>query len=170
MAAWRRHSPSDIVTELPVLQDRALMRFGFALALVVLLGAVCSADAHGIVGNRFFPGTITFDDPAVADEFLVAPGSNKHPLDDVSGFNVLDTSASWSFVRLLTPEIAFGLNSGWIHRGGTGFPTQAGFDQTSVEIKKLLYKNDLHEVLMSASLGWAIGGSGAQGVGANSPS
>jgi hypothetical protein len=29
------------------------------------------ASAHGIAGNRFFPGTLTFDDPAVADEAVV---------------------------------------------------------------------------------------------------
>jgi hypothetical protein len=57
---------------------------------------------------------------------------------------------------LLTPEIAFQA-------------TQAGFDQTSVGIKGLLYKNDLHETLISASLGWGIGGSGRQGVRANAP-
>jgi len=26
-----------------------------------------AAAAHGIAGNRFFVGTLTFDDPAVAD-------------------------------------------------------------------------------------------------------
>jgi hypothetical protein len=145
------------------------MRTTFGVALIGLLGAIGRADAHGIAGNRFFPGTMAFDDPAVADEFLVVPGSRKHPLDDSSGVNVLDTSASWSFMRLLTPEIAVGVSSGWIHRGGAGFPTQAGFDQTSLEIKKLMYRNDLHEVLVSASLSWAIGNSGAQGVGANAP-
>jgi hypothetical protein len=32
-----------------------------------LTAAVPSAEAHGIAGNRHFPGTLTFDDPAVAD-------------------------------------------------------------------------------------------------------
>lgn len=141
----------------------------YVLVLVAMLGAVRLADAHGIAGNRFFPGTITFDDPAVADEFLLIPASRKHPLDTENGFNVLDTSVSWSFVRLLTPNIAVGINSGWIHRSGTGFPTQTGLDQTSLTIKKLMYKNDLHEVLISASMSWAVGGSGGQGVGANAP-
>ncbi len=145
------------------------MRTTFGVALIGLLGAIGRADAHGIAGNRFFPGTMTFDDPAVADEFLVVPASRKHSLDDSSGVNVLDTSASWSFMRLLTPEIAAGVGSGWIHRGSAGFPAQAGFDQTSLEIKKLMYRNDLHEVLVSASLNWAIGNSGAQGVGAHAP-
>jgi hypothetical protein len=30
-----------------------------------------SAFAHGIAGNRYFPGTLTFDDPAVADELVI---------------------------------------------------------------------------------------------------
>jgi hypothetical protein len=30
-----------------------------------------TAAAHGIDGNRYFAGTITFDDPAVADEAIV---------------------------------------------------------------------------------------------------
>jgi hypothetical protein len=136
---------------------------------MAILGGAHSAQAHGIAGNRFFPGTMTFDDPAVADELLLIPSSRKHPLDSGTGFNVLDTSMSWSFVRLLTPDIAVGINSGWIHRSGTGFPTQFGFDQTSLTIKKLMYKNELHEMLISASMSWAIGGSGAQGVGAHSP-
>jgi hypothetical protein len=38
------------------------------------------ADAHGIAGNRFFPGTLAFDDPAVADESrLPLFSSSKHP-------------------------------------------------------------------------------------------
>ena len=35
-----------------------------ALALVPL----CQADAHCVVGARFFPATLTVDDPCVADE------------------------------------------------------------------------------------------------------
>jgi hypothetical protein len=35
--------------------------------------------------------------------------------------------------------------------------------------KALMYRNDLHETLISASLTWGIGGSGARGVGANKP-
>jgi hypothetical protein len=38
------------------------------LIAVAMLSGVQSAHAHGIAGNRFFPGTLSFDDPAVADE------------------------------------------------------------------------------------------------------
>jgi hypothetical protein len=44
-----------------------------------MLGGAHSADAHGIAGNRFFPGTLTFDDPAVADEAILS--TQKHPGD-----------------------------------------------------------------------------------------
>jgi hypothetical protein len=41
---------------------------------VACLGSVIppAVNAHGIAGDRYFPGTLTFDDPAVADE-LIAP-------------------------------------------------------------------------------------------------
>jgi hypothetical protein len=45
---------------------------------------------HSMAGNRLFPGTMTFDEPAVADEFLIPPSSLMHPLDITSGFTVLD--------------------------------------------------------------------------------
>jgi hypothetical protein len=128
-----------------------------------------SAHAHGIAGNRLFPGTLTFDDPAVADEFAILPTYRQHPLDGQSGFNVLDKSLSWSFFRLLTPELSLGVSSGWIHRSAFGLPTQSGFDQTSLTLKRLVYKNELHEILVSASFSWGIGSSGSQAVGANKP-
>jgi hypothetical protein len=40
-------------------------------AVMTVLAGVPSAEAHGISGNRYFPGTLTFDDPAVADELIL---------------------------------------------------------------------------------------------------
>src|SRR5262249_2178293 len=72
------------------------------------------ADAHGIAGNRFFPGTLAFDDPAVADESrLPLFTSSKHPDE---GGDVVDNRFSWSFFRLLTPTLGVGIDSGWVQR------------------------------------------------------
>jgi hypothetical protein len=61
------------------------------LVILAMLGGIRSAHAHGIAGNRFFPGTLTFDDPAVADEAIVPNFSSpKHP--DSGG--VLSTTES----------------------------------------------------------------------------
>jgi hypothetical protein len=136
-----------------------------ALALGIL-GGVHSAHAHGIAGNRFFPGTLTFDDPAVADEAIVPNfSSSKHPGE---GGDVVDNRFNWAFFRLLTPTLGAGIDGGWIHRDW-GSPLRSGFDATNLMIKGEVYRNNLHEMLVSAGLTWGIGHSGAQGVGTNAP-
>ena len=42
-----------------------------SILTLALFASAHSADAHGIAGNRFFVGTLTFDDPSVADEAIV---------------------------------------------------------------------------------------------------
>jgi hypothetical protein len=39
-----------------------------ALLALALFASAHSADGHGIAGNRFFVGTLTFDDPFIAGE------------------------------------------------------------------------------------------------------
>ena len=73
-----------------------------------------AAHAHGIVGNRLFPGTLAFDDPAVMDELILPAVSHlKHPGD---GADVKDDRIGGSFLRLLTSTLAFEIESGWVHR------------------------------------------------------
>jgi hypothetical protein len=138
-----------------------------ALIAAAALAGAKHAHGHGIVGNRFFPGTMAFDDPAVSDELAVSPSNLKNPAS--GGNSVVDSKIDWSFFRLLTPYIGVGVNSGGIYRSGAGLSPQTGFDQTSLMIKGLLYKNEPHETMISAALTWGIDGSGSQGVGANAP-
>jgi hypothetical protein len=136
------------------------------LIALAMLAGVHSAYAHGIAGNRFFPGTLSFDDPAVADEAILPNfASFKSPVD---GGNVVDNRFDWSFFRLLTPTLGVGVDSAWVHRNW-GNALGSGFDVTSLGLKGEVYRNDLHETLVSARLGWGIGHSGAQGISANAP-
>jgi len=138
-------------------------RFVICLAI---LGYAHSAEAHGIAGNRFFPGTLSFDDPAVADEAIVPNfASSKHPGE---GGDVADNRYSWSVFRLLTKTVGIGVDSGWVHRNWD-VASRSGFDTTNLTIKGEVYRNDLHETLVSAGLSWGIAHSGAQGIGANAP-
>lgn len=138
-------------------------RWLLAAAMVAISHA---AQAHGIVGNRVFPGTLAFDDPAVMDELILsAVSSFKHSGE---GADVTDDRIGGSFLRLLTSTLAFEIESGWMHRNW-GPSQRWGLDTTTLGLKQLLYKNELHEVMISAGLGWGIGGSGAQGVGASNP-
>jgi hypothetical protein len=79
---------------------------------------------------------MTFDDPAVADEFSILSSALNHPLDSGGGPDVLDSSISWAFARLLTPDLSIGANGGWIRRSGSGFPIQGGFDETSLTLSR----------------------------------
>src|ERR1700730_7976365 len=133
------------------------LRWVLAVAMVALSHA---AQAHGIVGNRVFPGTLALDDPAVMDELIFPAATTlKHPGD---GADVTDDRIGGSFTRLLTSTLSLGIEGGWIHRNW-GVSQRSGFDTTALTLKDLLYKNELHEVMISAGLAWGIGHSGAQG-------
>src|SRR5262249_21539992 len=84
------------------------------LIVIAILGFAHSAHAHGIAGNRFFPGTLSFDDPAVADESILPLfSSSKHPDE---GATPSITGLPGLFFRLLTPTLGVGVDSGWAHR------------------------------------------------------
>jgi hypothetical protein len=126
--------------------------------------------AHGIVGNRYFPGTLSFDDPAVADElFFPLYARLEHPTREGGNATQTDDTFSLTFLRLLTPRIAFGGDTTWLRRARDDFSTRTGFGVTHLLIKGLVYENDPHETLISASLVWGIGGSGTKAVGGYGP-
>ena len=138
---------------------------------VLLLAAfltVPGARAHGIAGNRYFPGTLTFDDPAVADELILPNFSaTQHPVGNSDV--VTDTGVGGSFARLLTPDLAFGMDSSWTQWKRTGLRSQSGFGTTSISLKGRFYQDDPHETLVSASLGWGVPNSGSPAVDASVP-
>ncbi len=142
---------------------------GWASTLAIasaMLAASQSAQAHGIAGNRLFPGTLTFDDPAVADEAILPNASVWNHRD--GGGDVTDNRINWSFTRLLSPTVGVVIDNSWISRNW-GVTRRAGFDVTNVGIKWEVYRNNPHEALVAASLLWGIGNSGAQGVDAKAP-
>jgi hypothetical protein len=142
---------------------RAAQRWLLGAAVITISYA---AHAHGIVGNRVFPGTLAFDDPAVMDEFeLPTTTTLKHP---DGGADITDNRIGWSFTRLLTPTVSIGVDSGWIQRNW-GVASRSGFDTTALTLKDLLYRNEVHEVMISTGVAWGIGHSGGQGVGTNLP-
>jgi hypothetical protein len=135
------------------------------MAGLALFMSAHSAGAHGIAGNRFFVGTLTFDDPSVADEAILP---NFSIVNGPEGGNATDNRFDWSFTHLLTPFLQVQVDSGWIHRN---WPTArtSGFATTDVGIKSEIYRNNEHEMLVSAGLLWDIGHSGTQAVDADQP-
>jgi hypothetical protein len=126
-----------------------------------------SVRAHGIAGNRFFPGTLTFDDPAVSDEAIVPNLSYWNHPD--GGGEVTDNRINYAFTRLLTPTVGIVIDNSWVARNW-GVAQHAGFDVTNIGLKWQVFRDNTHEALVAASLLWGIGNSGAQGIDAKAPS
>jgi hypothetical protein len=135
-------------------------------AFAVLISTT-SARSHGIAGNRFFAGTLTFDDPAVADEAIVPSFSY---LDyPAQGSNVSENRINAAFDRLLTPTLALTFDGGWVYQSWPIGHT-SGADKTDIGLKYEAYRDNRHEALVSVGLAWGIGHSGSAAVGADAPS
>jgi hypothetical protein len=125
-----------------------------------------NVPAHGIAGNRLFAGTLSFDDPAVADEAILPLYSY---LDyPTQGSNVSENRINAAFNRLLTPTLAFTIDSGWVHQNWPVGNT-SGADKTNVGLKYEAYRDNQHETLVSVGLVWGIGHTGASAVGTDAP-
>ena len=136
-----------------------------ALAFAALLWTQ-RAQAHGIAGNRYFDGTMTFDDPAVADEAIVPLYTGQqYP---TQGSAVSENRINAAFARLLTPTLAFTVDSGWLHQNWPVGHT-SGYDKTDIGLKYEAYRNNQHEALVSVSLNWGIAHSGSVAVGSDAP-
>lgn len=136
------------------------------MVLMTALACAQASHAHGIAGNRYFPGTITFDDPAVADE-MILPAWSRTVVAGEEG-RVVDREATWAFMRLLTPTVGIGMDGGNTRRNW-GHAQSVGATPVHVTLKSELYRDEPGEALVSGSLAWGVGGSGSPKVGANAP-
>jgi hypothetical protein len=136
---------------------------GLAAALVPLSESV----AHEIVGNRFFPATLTIDDPGVNDE-LAFPTVSSFKTGDDPSFRQRDFSGEYS--KRITEAFAISFGSTYGHLSPPGGPTGMGangFQNLETTFKYRVFKDPAHEFVMSVGLGVEWGGAGAQSVGAD---
>ena len=141
-----------------------------ALAAVLVTVCLCPAlaAAHGLAGKRFFPSTLTLDDPFVADELSLPTVSRiKSPATDEDPVTTT-TTTSVDFTKRITPDFALGFSASYLRLQPDGEDIRKGFDNLSANLKYQFYKNDQHETILSVGADWDIGGSGAKRVGAES--
>lgn len=139
-----------------------------ALALLLLLGTVGSAGAHGFAGARFFPATLTTDDPFVADElslptvsFFNNPASGDSPSSHETDFAV-------EFSKVIFPHFGLSVNETLIHLAPQGDKAHTAFGNLGVGGKYELLVNGPHEAIVSVGLDAELGGTGRASVGADS--
>jgi hypothetical protein len=123
-----------------------------ALACISVLPGV--ADAHGVVGDRFFPATITSDDPFAADELA---------LPTITVFNH-KTDYDFEYSKSILPGFAVGFADGYVEANAPTGKSATGFANLDIAPTVELLRDPQHEFILSAGIDWEIGGTGARDV------
>jgi hypothetical protein len=132
-----------------------------AAALAAALIAA-PAFAHGVAGNRFFPATISTDDPAVADELSLPTVSRSTTSDDPSAIQT-DIAAEYS--KRLTSRFGVSFAGDWTHlQGQEG--ALSGFQNLETTFKYQALTSARHEAILSGGVSVEWGGTGSDRVGA----
>ncbi|HTO12068.1 MAG TPA: hypothetical protein VMQ51_10875 [Candidatus Binatia bacterium] len=137
-----------------------------AIAAVVL--AAPAAEAHGLIGKRFFPATLGVDDPFVADELSLPTISHIKVRGEGDEPPSRETEFSAEFSKRLSPDFGFSLGATYRLIDPDEGSTMNGFDNMEVSLKYVFFKSPEHETLLSIGLGWDVGGTGSKKVGAES--
>lgn len=133
-----------------------------ALGIALASAGIGPSAAHGIVGPRFFPATLTTDDPFAADELALPTISSVRHLDD--GTPTTETEYSFEYAKTIVPGFAISFEDGLVHATPAGGPSVSGFDNLEVTPSVEFARNADHEFIASAGLGWEIGGTGAKAI------
>jgi hypothetical protein len=122
-------------------------------------------SAHGFAGSRFFPATLSTDDPFVNDE-LSLPAVSSIITPDAGGTR--DTEVAVDIAKRITPN--FGVEAGehFTVLDPHAEPSQSGFGNLELGAKYEFFENDGHEMILSVGGGVEVGGTGNRQVGADS--
>jgi len=154
----------------PFLPARTLARRCSFSALCVAAYLSCAGDAlaHGIVGKRFFPATLTVDDPFVADE-LSLPTYSYQKFNASGDDPAMSQSAfAFDYTKRITPDLGIGVGGSFLRNMPAGGSSTSGWDNFELGLKYQGYQNAEHEAIVSVGIDWDIGHSGSSRVGAES--
>lgn len=135
------------------------------LALTMALLVPETISAHGFAGSRFFPATLSTDDPFVADEFSL-PTVSSIVTPDNGGTR--DTEISSDIALRITPKWDIEFGETFIMLRPSQGKAANGFSNLSIGSKYEFFENDEHETVVSLGLGVDVGGTGNKSIGADS--
>lgn len=141
------------------------------IAILALNNPGAKLEAHGFEGDRFFPPTISTDDPFATDEFNVGFSSFNNPASsDGSTPKTREIDVSSEFDKEIFPKFALGVSGTYInldpqaHQG----PAQDGFDNVSLSAKYQLFENAPHEFILSLGGEVDLGDTGSKALSVDS--
>jgi hypothetical protein len=124
-----------------------------------------AAWAHGFAGSRFFPATLTTDDPFVNDE-LSLPTVSSIATPGEGGTR--DTEVAVDIAKRITPNLGIELGETIINLKPLNESSQSGFSNLEVAAKYEFFESDEHELILSLGAEVEIGGTGNKRVDADS--
>jgi hypothetical protein len=140
------------------------MKRCFIVMLGALFGATFfapAAHAHGVIGKRFIPSTLTLEDPFPSDEMDLFT-FDRAPKDREGR----ETSFGFEFAKRLTPDLALGV--GWEYiffdPRESGERRTSGAGNPEFSIKYAFLRSVEHEGILSVGLGVEAGGVGPKRV------
>jgi len=139
-----------------------LTTFYIPLGIYALVATPNWADAHGFAGERFFPATISTDDPFVADE-LSLPTFQAIRQPGAPPAKTFDFSAD--IALKLTPNFGIEIADGYLLQKSSGSRLQTGFHNVEVGGKYQLLVSAEHETIVSVGVNTEIGGTGRASIG-----
>ncbi|MCI0454590.1 MAG: hypothetical protein L0Y68_06300, partial [Candidatus Dadabacteria bacterium] len=125
------------------------------ICIVVLLSMPMSTWAHGVAGKRFFPTTLSIEDPFVTDElsfifsFLKEAGEEDHP-------PVNEYELEVEYTKRITPHLGISIGEEFRILDPDGEDTEVGFGNLEVGAKYQFLTNAPHEAVVSIGVNVAI--------------
>jgi hypothetical protein len=129
------------------------------------LGATSRAYGHGFAGARFFPATLSTDDPFVSDELSLPTVSTIRTPDDGG---TRETDISVDIAKRITPQFSIEIGEAFTVLNPHEGQATNGFGNLELSGKYQLLKNGAHEAIVSVGLGAEIGGTGSSSTGSDS--
>ena len=134
----------------------ATARFAWLAAASLAAVGVLPAPvaAHGVVGQRFFPATISTDDPFAADELA---------LPTIMSFDH-ETDIDFDYSKSIFPGFAVAVGIGHSDAKPPGEPRAKGFGNLEISPALEVYRDSGHEFIFTTGLDWEVGGTGNKAV------
>ena len=127
----------------------ARLRLASLACQLFSFAAPLTAFAHGFAGDRFFPATISTDDPFAASEMSL-PTFSEIRQPGQPPVKVFDVSTDISL--LLLPRTALTIGDGYSIQKVANQSAQTGFDNAALNVLYEFFENDKHEAITSIGL------------------
>jgi len=113
-----------------------------------------ASNAHGIVGERFFPATITSDDPFAADELALPTISLGNHEEDYE----------FEYTKSIARHFSVSFGGGYVDAHPPGDARATGWENLEITPTWQFVTDAEGEFVLSAAFSFEIGGSGSKSV------